>query len=257
MHITKGFKKHAHLPIINKETIIAMESTSKSDIASPMRTIPNLVVCKDLSHIKEIRRDNQGRLCVFDLIRFVKGIKTKTSNTLRSQWTRLRSQYPDLEGRCAKGKVSGCRQIQWVCDEDTACAIVSACTGIDSEMRAKFQQPKKWLIRRLDTRTGGLYALQMKYNPRIFKFGCSTKSLAERIANYKGFTAPCEVLLRHPMPGKTKQDIRRAEMRLLAAVEAVRMDVGSTRLKRLEGGNEWYEADDPSVIADAIHIFNR
>jgi hypothetical protein len=118
-----------------------------------------------------------------------------------------------------------------------------------------FEPPVKPLLRRVDTRIGGLYALRMKYNPQVVKFGCSTKSLSDRIGSYRGFTAPCEVLLQHPMPGATKQDILRAEGCLLEAVETVRSDPAAPEIERLDGGNEWYESDDPTVFDAEIRLF--
>lgn len=201
-----------------------------------------------------IDTDALGRLRVYDIIRLIKGIKAKNSNSIAMEWTRLRRKYPRLS-RCGKGKIAGCRQIQWVCDEDTARAIVSVCTGVEPDVRSMFGAPSKHLLRYVDTSVGGVYALRMKYNPSVVKFGCSTKNLARRMANYKGFTAPCEVLLCHPMPGAAKGDIIRAESCLLDAVETIRGDRNSPAIERLEGGNEWYESGDPTVFEEVIRLF--
>ena len=201
-----------------------------------------------------IDTDVLGRLRVFGVLGRIKGIDTtKINSSIKVEWSRLRRAYPGLEFRCGKGKIAGCRQIQWVCDEDTARAIVSVCTGVKPDVRYMFGAPSKHLLRRVDKSVGGVYALRMKYNPNVVKFGCSTKSLARRMANYKGFTAPCEVLLRHPMPGATKLDILRAESCLLETVETIRGD--RKAIERLEGGNEWYKSGDPTVFDDVIRLF--
>ena len=84
----------------------------------------------DLSRIEEVRRDDQGRLRVYDIIRFVKGIKRKTTSTINTEWTRLVTQYPRLSSNCVKSNsIKGCRQVQWVCNLKTALEIIWLCTG--------------------------------------------------------------------------------------------------------------------------------
>lgn len=113
----------------------------------------------------------------------------------------------------------------------------------------------KPLLLYADTCVGGVYALRMKYNPRVVKFGCSTKNLARRMADYKGFTAPCEVILCHPMPDAKKLDILRAESCLLEALETIRGDPNHSTIERLERTKEWYESGDPTVFDDVIRLF--
>ena len=227
---------------------------TKTATAASASTSTTMLTTTDISRIEEVRRDDQGCLRVYDIIRFAKGIKAKTTSSMKMEWARSRREYPRLT-RCEKGKIAGCRQIQWVCDEDTARAIVSVCTGVKPDVRYMFGAPSKHLLRRVDKSVGGVYALRMKYNLNVVKFGCSTKNLARRMTNYKGFTAPCEVLLCYPMPGATKGDIIRAELCLLDAAETIRVNADSPTIERLEGGNEWYKSTDPTVFDDVIRLF--
>lgn len=181
-----------------------------------------------------VRRTADGtRLCIYDMLRVCK----KAACPPYMAFKRLREKYT-LGDRCDKKHVYGLRQKQWVCDEDTARAIVWVCPGIDPELRMRVPPPVVPLAPLVSTTVGGLYCLRMKFNPAVVKFGCSYADLDGRIASYRGFTAPSEVLLRRPMPDATKDAILNAEKALLAAADAI------PGLVQIDGGQEWYEMTD-------------
>lgn len=117
---------HTKLQTVDMAT---KSNETETETAAPASTSVVLASI-DISRIEEVRRDDQGLLRVYDIIRFVKGIKRKNSNSIAMEWTRLRREFPRLTSQCCKSKsIKGCRQVQWVCDLKTALEIVWLCKG--------------------------------------------------------------------------------------------------------------------------------
>lgn len=104
---------------------MASVSTSPTTSMTPFSELGSV----DISRIEQVRQDSEGRMRVFDLIRTIKGIKAKTSNSIAADWTRLRREFPRMTDTCCHSKVKGCRKSQWVCDLKTALEIVWLCKG--------------------------------------------------------------------------------------------------------------------------------
>lgn len=103
--------------------------SNETETAAPASTSTTMLTSIDLSRIEEVRRDDQGRVRVTDIIRFVKRIKAKTSSTIRNEWKRLKAENPRIVAKCDISKVKGCRNKQWVCNLKTALEIVWLCKG--------------------------------------------------------------------------------------------------------------------------------